>query len=399
MNHVKKNRTANIPFIEILLFITSFLLFVFPNSFREIKLPFILLLFLLSVPQIKKIDKKVFIFYFLSLLITVIYLIVGSQSSLNYSDALQQVIIVYIITPLLWIIILNYCFEKFKIKTILKVLNIMMIFGCLSVFVGVWLYNNNRIDLLLYIMENPNMTISDNGIIELKLHVYGALIFFISGFSQIYNHYNNKLWYFLILILCIITVFISGRSALLLSLFLGIFFYISSKNITSWIKYLLLGLIGLVFINFILLSFGISIENIILQFNEKISGGGGKVRNEQAKALFEGINLNIFGAGHGIGVDYIRSYKYPWRYEYLPLAMIYRVSIIGLIIYSLPFIYSTYKFFTLKYKNLYDNYMYAGYLILIIMTFTNPYLESFEFNIFYVLPFIYFIKRDKIEFS
>jgi len=390
------NKNNGLVFKSIIVLIVSFLIFTFPNSFREIKLPFILLLFLLSLSEISKLEKVVFQFYLLSLIVTIIYLIVGSFSSKDVNEMTKQVIIVYIVTPLMWSVILNYCFNKYNISTIIRALVYFMIFGCLTVYIGIWLFNSGRIDILQYLMEKPNMSHTDDGKIEMKLHVYGALIFFVPAFMQLYDFYNKKLVFILVLLFIIITAIISGRSALLLSVFLGCLFYMFNKSFIYWAKYIFIAFLGIILVNFILLSFGVNISNILIELYLKIAEGGGKVRNDQAIALYEGINNNIFGAGHGVGVDYIRSFKFPWRYEYLPLATIYRVSLIGFIIYSLPFIYSIIKYFKIKMKNYYDKYMISGYVILLISTFTNPYLESFEFNVFYVLPFIYFVKRDKI---
>ncbi|MFV0162207.1 hypothetical protein OBK04_00895 [Empedobacter falsenii] len=361
-----------------------------------LKLPFLGILFLISFKDVLKIEKVVIFSLLASFLVTFIYILKGLPISQNPTEAFNQVLTVYVLTPIMWVCILNYIFEKYPIKTIFKFLNIFMVFGALSVFMAYQLYEAKQLWLLEYIIDNPNMNQSNDGLVEMRLFVYGALIFFIPGFMQLDKIYKSKFKFYLIILISLLASLISGRSALILSVLLGVLFYIYVNKSSKIIKYSLFGIILLLAVNFILKFFGINITNIFLEFYNKLFEGGDNARPEQTKALIEGINNNIFGAGHGVGVDYIRSFKYPWRYENVPFALIYKVSLFGFIIYSIPFIYSLKKYFSLTKKHPYDNYMIIGYVSMLVATFTNPYLESFEFNIFYVLPFIYFIKRDKI---
>ncbi|MCQ9633957.1 hypothetical protein MP477_03200 [Chryseobacterium sp. WG23] len=381
--------------LSVLMVVTAFLLFVFPNSFRPVKLVLLLLIFLVGLTKVQTIEKVVIFSVILSMIVTIIYLMVGIHQSLNPSEALSQVLIVYIFTPILWVVILNYCFEKFKVETIVKYLNIYMVLGAVSVFVAIWLFMNGKRQILELIIEDPNMTFTKKGIVEMKLFVYGSLIFFIPAFLQLEKVFKRKAIYFVVILTVVIAAIVSGRSALLLSVFVGLFFYVVTNSSVKLIRYFIIGLLLTVVLIFILNSYGVNVLNVLEGFYVKIFEGGDKARSEQTMALIKGVNNNIFGAGHGVGVDYIRSKKFPWRYENVPVAIIYRVSIFGFLIYSIPFLYSVYKYVSIKIKNPYDHYMLAGIVSMLIATFTNPYLESFEFNIFYVLPFIYFVKRDK----
>ncbi|MCQ9638295.1 hypothetical protein MP478_02755 [Chryseobacterium sp. WG14] len=381
--------------LSVLMVVTAFLLFVFPNSFRPVKLVLLLLIFLVGLTKVQTIEKVIIFSVILSMIVTIIYLMVGIHQSLNPSEALSQVLIVYIFTPILWVVILNYCFEKFKVETIVKYLNIYMVLGAVSVFVAIWLFMNGKRQILELIIEDPNMTFTKKGIVEMKLFVYGSLIFFIPAFLQLEKVFKRKAIYFVVILTVVIAAIVSGRSALLLSVFVGLFFYVVTNSSVKLIRYFIIGLLLTVVLIFILNSYGVNVLNVLEGFYVKIFEGGDKARSEQTMALIKGVNNNIFGAGHGVGVDYIRSKKFPWRYENVPVAIIYRVSIFGFLIYSIPFLYSVYKYVSIKIKNPYDHYMLAGIVSMLIATFTNPYLESFEFNIFYVLPFIYFVKRDK----
>src|SRR5690606_29735317 len=157
----------------------------------------------------------------------------------------------------MWVCILNYIFEKYPIKTIFKFLNIFMVFGALSVFVAYQLYEMKQLWLLEYIIDNPNMNQTQDGLVEMKLFVYGSLIFFIPGFLQIDKFYTNKKYYYLVLIILLLASLISGRSALLLSVFLGVLFYMFVNKSTKIIKYSFLGIFILLAVNYILTFLGI----------------------------------------------------------------------------------------------------------------------------------------------
>lgn len=374
---------------------TAFVLFVFPNSFRMIKLPLLLFVFAVGIFNFKKLNSIVTISLVLSFIVTFIYSIVGIPKSKLPEEAFSQVLVIYVFTPILWVVVLNYIFNKFPLPLIVKFLNHFMLWGCVSVFVAIWLFNTGRVQLLEYVIEDPNMNFK-GGVVEMRLYVYGSLIFFIPAYIQLDKVLRNKIIYYVIILFCFITAVVSGRSALLLSIFVGLLFYISTNNFVKFLRYILIGSIVLGLSILILESFGVDLGKIFVEFYSKIFEGQDKARPEQTQALYEGINQNIFGAGHGVGVDYIRSFKFPWRYENVPFALIYRVSFFGFLVYSIPFIYSVYKFINIKNKSPYDKYMIIGYVSMLIATFTNPYLESFEFNIFYVLPFMYFVNRNKI---
>ena len=184
----------------------------------------------------------------------------------------------------------------------------------------------------------------------------------------------------------------------MLSLFIGVLLFFIFNKRKNFLIQILLIISALYLSNIILGSFDINIFKIFEGFIKKINSGGESARTEQFKALVEGINQNIFGAGHGVGVSYIRNYNYPWRYEILPLALIYRVSLFGFIIYALPFLYSIKQFMKLHINSqddLIDRFMVSGLISIVVASFTNPYLESFEFQFFSVFPFIYFITRKQ----
>src|SRR5690606_19785993 len=132
----------------------------------------------------------------------------------------------------------------------------------------------------------------------------------------------KKYIYYIIVLLCLVTALVSGRSALLLSVLIGGLFYILNVEMKKVIKYFLLAIIILLISSYILEMFNVSLINIFNELFIKVFEGGDRARPEQTNALIAGINDNIFGAGHGVGVDYIRSEKFPWRYENVPFSLV-----------------------------------------------------------------------------
>jgi hypothetical protein len=99
------------------------------------------------------------------------------------------------------------------------------------------------------------------------------------------------------------------------------------------------------------------------------------------------------GAGHGVGVALERSGDFIWRYENVPLAVLYRVGIFGAAIYALPFlIYLSRAIRSILEGSMtsYDRFMFAGFVAVALAGWTNPYLESFIFQWMFILPLIAF---------
>lgn len=384
------------------LFVLSFLLIVvFPNSFRFFKLPVLLLLFLLSLNSSKYLKHEVVSTYLLGITTTVVYILLGFPNAKFPETSTQQVTIVYISSPLLWLVISNHVFINYAIEKIIQFLTVSVLIGSFTVLLGIWLFDNDYLNVLSYVIENPNKTVTETGEVAIRFHVYGSMIFLFPAFIQLFSVYRNKLIYSFFLILFICIAFISGRSALLLSLGIGFLFLF----ITTGAKNKLIIFIGSLLVGYLIFlildAFGINVINTVTDLVSKIKSGGEEARSEQFFSLISGFNENILGAGHGVGVKYVRSEEFPWRYEILPLATLYRVGLIGTVVYSLPFIYSLTIFAFLKRKNkvnTFDRFMIVGLVSLCIATFTNPYLESFEFQIFYFFPFQYFILRKYSEF-
>lgn len=378
--------------VNILAYFTFFLFLVVPNALRIIKLPFLLLLLIIAYSN-TKITKNQLIFFVLLAIVTQLYLLVGMNKTTNFTTASQQAWIIYVVFPVIWTIIGNFVFKFYSSDLILKKYIQLGLWGCISVYLAYTAFFLGYGEYVKVLVENPNAVITGN-VFAITLNVFGSLIPIAASLGFASSLYK-KGKFILLFIVYIITAAISGRSAFILSAFIGIFFFfISDKKI---LKNLFIIGISAILLFIILLYFNLEIKESILFFIEELTSGGGDERNEQTKLLLKGIiDTNCLGAGHGVGIDYIRNYDFPWRYENLILSIIYRVGILGFLVYAYPFIYSGYIYLNIlkmKSTNLYDKFFFWGTSVFILVNFTNPYLESFEFQIPYYFTYCYFINR------
>lgn len=376
-----------------LIVITMFLIVVFPNAFRLIKVPLFVIILLFINIQLLKMPRQTWGMYLFGITLTFIYLLVGLTKATQPFEVTVQVLIIYVLSPLFWLLISYYIIKNYQIKKIVQYLNFFAIVGSATVLIGFWLFDNGYKDILEYIIDNPNQSFTDTGVTAIRFHVYGSLIFLFPAQLQLYNKING-IRYMLMVVLMVIIGIISGRDALILSILIGfsMFIILSRGRILKSLIYIIPAV--LIFM-MILDSYGVNLVNTLTSFREKIQAGGGSARTDQFHALLEGINNNhVLGSGHGVGVSVIRSVDYPWRYELLTIATVYRVGLIGFIIYALPALIAAY-FFLKKYlsrsNTVYDNYFFSGLLSLCVAAFTNPYLESFEFQWGYFFVFVYFL--------
>jgi hypothetical protein len=234
--------------------------------------------------------------------------------------------------------------------------------------------------------------------------VYGSMIFLAGGFFAAPTVLRWRIPGLIMPAALIVAAITSGRSAFILAVPIGyIVGFVLRPGLSDaaraqgggigllpTIGTLVAGIIGMIALNALFVQ--LDLLYIANLFWDKLVSGGGDVRVEQANALWEGIERNYgLGSGHGIGVRYLRSDEFPWRYELLPLASILRVGLVGTIIYALPFI--TYAImlgrrFSERRLSISDTYLAGGFVAAALGTFTNPYMESFIFQWMYFIPVV-----------
>lgn len=403
------NKIFNITAVA-LLFLTA----VIPNSLQTATAVALIFSAALSIKKSQVIRNlsSIIKLYSLTVFITLIYLIIGVINGAPFT-AVAQVLVIYIASPLLWIITADGILRHFSKDSLIKLLSWIAFMQILSVALFYFLYLNFGADYVSFFRKDPNLNLND-GYAGVTMNVFGPLIFISAAFfSTPYIIKNIPIRVVLlggISVACIT----SGRSALLLSLAIG---FISGtlfrpKLNTEKIKnrgLSIKNMVNIVYITISLLASAFLIQNlteinlglIINHHLEELLSGGGSARTEQAIALINGINeTNGIGSGHGIGVSFIRSDVFPWRYELVWFATILRVGFLGALIYSLVFIYYVFSFlnkWTRNELNETDIFMFSGFLAAFIATNTNPYIEGFSMQWMYILPIVHFFSQRKYD--
>ena len=301
----------------LLLIVLFLLVSVVPNSLNTEAGVALSVTFMLSVYFIalSKSLKKLINLFFLSVVVTIFYMLLGASNDAPFI-AIIQTSIIYIVTPFFWIVIVAVMFNFFTLKTLIYWAKILTILSVISVAVFFYLFLNYGEESVLFFIKEPNINLQD-GFSAATLHVYGSLIFFSGAFfsaPQIIKNYAVRYTLLASLAICGLT---SGRSALIIAMFIGIFIgiihgeYGNIKNIkiaSSWTTkmFSLFGifLVGSIFYFYITTISEINFLVIIDNFIEKLLSGGGSERSEQAEALAHSVRSSFgLGAGHGVGVS------------------------------------------------------------------------------------------------
>ena len=390
--------------------ILLFLTMVVPNSIKPVSVSFLALTAALGWPltNFSPAFMRVVWMHAASSAVTLLYLVVGLVNGAS-NEALLQTLFIYIVSPALWILVAGGVLATFESDSLERMMENNAIFGAASVGLFFYLFLNGGPEAVSFFIEpeNANVNLVD-GYSGATMHVYGTLLFMSSAMFAMLavGEMGTKL--LITLGILVVVAVTSGRSALMLSVPVGLVLgallrpgiHGQRAGTIAWALGKQVGiavLAGIVFIILLSSFTEVDVLYIIGGFWEELSGGGGSERTNQANALFDGIISSFgIGAGHGIGVNYIRSELFPWRYEIVLLATIYRVGFVGAFIYAWPFIrYGWGVFETWKHKRLtnFDVFLFAGCASAFIAAATNPYIEAYTFHWMYVLPVTIFLVR------
>lgn len=384
-------------------FVLLVLSVVLPNSLQEHTAVAMAICFLLAIP-IAKINRQLAILgllYLCSVAVTLFYLAVGVAHDAPII-AVQQVFIIYIISPLLWMYISAGLVQTLGVEKLLRWFMLLAFLSCLSVAIYFYLFINYGPEAVTFFKQNANVNLTEGNAAAI-MFVYGSLIFLCGGFFSTPELIKNRLYRISLLVMLAIAALTSGRSAVILSIFLGLFlgWLLSSKTKTLRFKEtnqknLVLQVISLFVImgSLSLMSSvsGVDFLRILELFSDELLSGGGSERVDQVSALIDGsLNTLGTGSGHGVGVSYVRSEEFPWRYETVWVATVFRVGLVGSLIYLLPFIWYSIKVAKLaRCRELLPSqkFMFSGFVCAFLAANTNPYIESFAFQWMYVLPVV-----------
>ncbi len=391
------------PIVRLWLLVTLFVCVVFPHSFQAPTAGLLVVGLLLSLLVIRKSEylDRLMTTYLLGVIVTAIYVWIGYAHRAPRA-AVTQTILVYILSPFMWLIIGATLTQQFGIERLVRTLIRFTWAAVIEVAVFFWAFLVFGKQAVSFLSEQANVNVS-GGIAAANIIVYGSLIFLAGALfaqpSAVPGRWRRITLPALVLV-CAIT---SGRSALILAIPIGLVIGAVFRSrvqtedggeqggLRTLVPTFLLALLGIAVL-LIIDQFvdAFDLITIYQQFIAELFSGGGSERTEQIAALWEGVRESYgLGVGHGIGVAYLRSAEFPWRYEVIPMATLLRVGLIGTLVYA-----STFAIYGLTFADRFakrtlrneDVYMFGGFASVTLAVFTNPYIESFVFQWMYFLP-------------
>jgi hypothetical protein len=359
--------------------------------------------FLLALPGVRFSAslRSLLALYACTVIVTIVYMMVGGMHGAA-PVAMAEITVVYIVSPFAWMMIVASLYRQIGVDRIIEWLIALSALCVVSVGLFFYLYLTRGASAVTFFIQSANVNLNE-GFSGATMYVYGSLIFLCGGFFSTPELIRNKLLRFSLLALFLICALTSGRSALILAIPIGwiLGWMLASRTVehvgksaaARLLQYGLPTLVALVAALYLLQAYTqISISSVLDIVFNKVSSGGGAERSEMSRSLYEGIIDNGgLGAGHGVGVKYVSDPLHPWRYEVVWLATLYRVGIVGTVIYVLPFLLYTIGVIRLALARLLParhKFMFCGFFCAFLATNTNPYIEAFALQWMYVVPLV-----------
>jgi len=383
--------------IDFLLIILSFLVVVIPNSFQSITLFIFFLLFILIYVFNRRVYDVYLVLNWLVLSLLFFGFILISPIGNNYK---YELIFKYILSPIFWITIFCYIRKYYTLEDVIKKLIILGFISNISVLILYIAMYSGYISFVQYFVEVPNID-SKSGL-GFILHVYGSLIFFGIAMMPTILFIKSIFYRILYVFLFFISAILSGRTALILFVILGFslfFIYLKKykfnfKNIS--ILVFVIFILGQIVYNEFTKYFDVNLLSYINESHiDKIRESGGEERSIQSEQLMQQFYNNPLGSGF-VTLSIIRNEIKTFNYEVLSLATLMRFGIITyiIIVYSLikNFSYLFLRSFIIKKEE--RDFFILGFASIIIVSSTNPYLESFCFQWMFFGPLV--LLKEKI---
>lgn len=375
---------------------------VLPNAQQELLGIALIFGAVLGLRGRKVMPRQVILLILGSSLVTLFYGFVGTARGAP-SEALVQAILIYIVFPILWLLVIDLTWRLLETEQIVNALAYFGIAAAATVAVYMFLFLNYGPQAVAFFGSGSNVHIEDDysGVI---MHVSGSLVFLGAAFSAEPSVLRRLFFSTLTLSSLALAALASGRTSAVLGLAIGvsILLLISIRQIKfRHLIFLPVVAIAAVVVIYSLNFFiGVDAIQLIGRHMDKILGGDLE-RPTQIKALVEGIEDTWFlGAGHGIGVDYIRSDLFNWRYEAVFVALFYKLGFLGAIVVISPIFLALGAFGVVVLKGRirkYDAFFGSALVSCFIAGFTNPYPEAFAFQWMYLIPVYYFLYARKVR--
>lgn len=333
--------------------------------------------------------------------VTIVYMVVGTMHDAP-RIAIAQVFAIYILSPLVWMIIAAGLLKRLGADRLIDWFALLSLLCALSVALFFYLYLTRGAAAVSFFFQGANVNLNE-GFAGATMHVYGSLIFLCGGFFSSPELIRSRLLRFVLLAALLVCALTSGRSALILSVPLGwlLGLMLVSRTtgstrrspVTRIILYGLPMLVAVAAALILLQAYTqISLSRVFDAVTTKLASGGGSARSQMSHSLFAGILDNDgLGAGHGVGVGFISDPVHPWRYEVVWLATVYRVGLLGALLYALPFLIYIAAVLRMAHSRRLPprhKFMFCGFVCAFLATNTNPYIEAFSFQWMYVIPLV-----------
>lgn len=343
--------------------------------------------------------------FVLSALVTVAYILVGMARGAP-TTAVLQTLAIYIVSPLLWMTVWRCAIQLTSPEWLLRYILALSAMACASVALFFFLFLTLGPQAVSFFIAESNVSIAE-GRAGATMHVYGSMVF-LTAATFAAPELIRHVWARIALLTALAAVALtSGRSALILTIPIGLATGTAIRRFQAGPRgrgrargggYMIAFAMAVAVLLLLATVFtDLNISGIIESTWDKVLSGGGEARTDQSAALIDGIADTLgLGAGHGIGVALVRNYDYPWRYENVLLASVFRVGVVGAVIYAavwiITLLIATRRMLERRWTAE-DTFVLAGLVAMILASPTNPYLESFIFQWAYTLPLIYFSHR------
>ncbi|MGX6979956.1 O-antigen ligase family protein [Vagococcus elongatus] len=379
--------TSFIKKYETTIFLLIFLILVTPTVLQPVKLVFILicvLLLFLSRKEIKyKVSRSVIGWFALYTLVNTMSILKGT---LGNTSVLFQLLPSYVIWPLLYLIL----FVIPKVSINLEKVTTLALYVILGLFM--YTFASHFIDLPFtgFISEFFPFVIEETSdFLAYFTPSISSLIFLVPFLLTIvyFGDTSDKkatIKKYVLLLLSLFIVFLTGRRALIGTIMIAIFLCILIDGI--WIKKrnMLKIIVGIGIA--VLVAFGLLLiffpNSRILNIDASLIVQGDELRSLQFDALIDGWKQKpFFGHGYGVNTETIvRSQDVPGMYELTYVALLFQTGLVGFL--SLMFLYGwlIYKLFRLSIleRNFVNLAFTIGLTSVMIANATNPYIQSFD---------------------
>lgn len=378
--------------------ILVFLILGFPRIMQIPKIALCLLIIIGSINSIK-IYSSFIRFLYLWTIYVILTVFVGFSYG-NYDSGIMGFIRVNVVDVMIYIVLLSTAYEISTIRRIIRSLLLALLY--ISIFnILLITFEYLRFDITFFKLIDATAGIGlHNGYVHLVSTNLTMSIMLFPFFLLLKKHlivkdlFNEKI-YTITLVLCAVSMLLSGRRILwiVLALSLSFFIFKTSGKIRTIILLLTTFILAFLILDYLeLASIDGIIERFQFAFSEKDEFGKENVRNVQSESLLNGFCDKII-CGNGAGAvlsDYRSSSIAPWTFEMSYHLVLFQSGIVGTFFYLMALCTIGSSILQAKKKdNVLGFALLITYLLVLFANATNPYFSSsFDMMFFLFFPLL-----------